>query len=129
MLRRKFLQNITWLTSGLLLSRCLPAKTLGLDGKSLKGTVRSNGKGIKNVVVSDGYSVVKTDKKGRYSILPNPDAQLVFVSVPAGYAFNHEKGIVRHYQFLQQVNPGNDVNFDLVPLTSDDNEHEFSTLR
>ena len=125
MLRRKFLQNITWLTGGLLLSRCLPAKTLGMDGKSLKGTVRANGKGIRNVVVSDGYSVVKTDKKGRYTISPNPEAQLVFVSIPAGYAFNHENGIVRHYRFLQQVNPGNDVNFDLVPLTSDDNEHEF----
>jgi hypothetical protein len=52
--RRKFLQSIAWLTGGLLLTRCKPAKALAIDGKSLTGLVLVNGKGIKDVVVSDG---------------------------------------------------------------------------
>jgi hypothetical protein len=125
MQRRIFLQNLAWLTGGFLLTRCTPAKELVSNGQSLKGLVLANGKGVKNVVVSDGYSVVVTDKKGRYELIPHPEAVSLFISTPAGYEFINEKGIARHYRLLQDVQVSRDINFDLVPLTKDDNEHEF----
>lgn len=123
--RRKFLQSIAWLTGGLLLTRCRPAKALAIDGKSLTGLVLANGKGIKDVVVSDGYSVVQTDKKGRYRLAPHPDALALFVSTPPGYAFNNERGIAKHYYLLQNINAAQDVNFQLTQLGQADDEHEF----
>jgi len=41
--------------------------------------------GIANVSVSDGYSVVKTDRLGRYSLVPSPDAVFLFITRPANY--------------------------------------------
>jgi hypothetical protein len=123
--RRKFLQNLAWITGGLFLAKCTPAKALALDGKLLTGVVRSKGKGIKDVVVSDGYTVVQTDRKGRYSLTPHAEATSIYISIPAGYAFNNQKGIVRHYYLMQDVKAGTDINFELMPLDKNDNEHEF----
>lgn len=122
--RRKFLQSLAWITGGLLLT-LKPAKALALYGKALKGQVRSKGRGIKDVVVSDGYSVVQTDRKGRYTLEPHPEALAIFISTPAGYEFTNESGVVRHYQLLQNVKQGQDVNFELQPLVNNDDEHEF----
>ena len=125
MRRRIFLQNLAWLTGGFFISRCTPAKPLGLSGKIVKGTVSANGKGIKDVVVSDGYSVVATDKKGRYELTPHPEAICVFVSIPSGYDFNNEKGIARHYRLMHQIDVAIETNFELQSLTKNDNEHQF----
>lgn len=123
--RRKFLQNVAWLTGGLLLLRSKTAKALAMDGRLLTGIVRAKGKGIKDVVVSDGYSVVQTDKKGRYSITAHPEALALFISTPSGYEFHNENGIAKHYHLLQNIKPGQDNNFELVALGRNDNEHEF----
>src|SRR5689334_21027948 len=123
--RRKFLQSIAWLTGGLLFTKLLSAKSLGINGQQLTGVVKANGKGIKDVVVSDGYSVVQTDKKGRYSITAHPDAQAIFISTPAGYHFINENNIARHYYLLQNVQAGQDINFELRSLGKNDDEHEF----
>ena len=64
MKRRLFIQNITWLTGGVITACQLPAETFEA-GKKIKGKVTANGKGIKDVVVSDGYTVLTTDAKGR----------------------------------------------------------------
>lgn len=123
--RRRFLQSIAWLTGGLLLTKCKPAKALAIDGKQLTGLVLANGKGLKGVVVSDGYSVVQTDKRGRYSLSPHAEALALFVSTPAGYDFNNRDGISRHYYLLQDVNTGQDINFQLSALGKADDEHSF----
>ena len=123
--RRKFLQSIAWLTGGLLLTRCKPAKALAIDGKSLTGLVLANGKGIKDVVVSDGYSVVQTDKRGRYTLAPHPEALALFVSTPAGYDFIIENGLARHYYLLQDIRAGQDINFQMTALNKNDDEHQF----
>jgi len=123
--RRKFLQSIAWLTGGLLFTKLLPAKSLGISGQQLTGLVKANGKGIKDVVVSDGYSVVQTDKKGRYNLTAHPDAQAIFISTPAGYHFINENNIARHYYLLQNVQAGQDINFELKALGKNDDEHEF----
>ena len=125
MQRRSFLQTLAWLTGGFFFTRCTPAKDLVAKGQTLKGAVLSGGKGVRDVVVSDGYSVVLTDKKGRYEFTPHPDAVCVFMATPAGYAFAQENGIARHYRLLQNTNLKKEINFDLVPLNRDDNEHRF----
>ncbi len=125
MLRRKFIQNIAWVTGGLLLTKCSPAKSMLMDGDLIKGSVHSDGKGVPDVIMSDGYSVVATDKKGRFEMRLHPDALAVFVSTPSGYAFNHEKGIARHYRLLQDHTRGTEMNFELQQLTVNDDEHQF----
>jgi hypothetical protein len=125
MQRRKFLQRIAWLTGGLFITRCTPAKALSIDGKTIQGIVSANGKGLKDVVVSDGYSVVATDKKGRYSIVPHPDSIALFISTPAGYEFIQERGIARHYRLMQNIDLSKETNFELQPLGKNDNEHQF----
>jgi hypothetical protein len=125
MKRKQFLQNIAWITGGFLLSRCTPAKMLVDNGQALKGHVLSAGKGIRNVVVSDGYTVVLTDKKGRYEFVPHPEAVSLFMSTPSDYAFANENGIARHYRLLQDIDLKKDIDFDLAPLEQDDKEHQF----
>lgn len=125
MQRRKFLQNLAWITGGFFIARSASAKALGLEGKQISGIVRAKGKGIKNVVVSDGYSVVETDKKGRYAFTAHADALAVFISTPAGYEFMSEQHVVRSYRMLQQVKEGESVDFELTPLNNNDNEHQF----
>lgn len=125
MQRRHFIQSLAWLTGGFLISRCTPAKVLLPPGQFLKGTIHSKGKGIRDVVVSDGYTVLATNKKGEFELTPHPDAVSLFISTPAGYAFNHEKGIARHYRLLQDLDLDKDISFELVPLDKDDDEHQF----
>ncbi|RYZ20255.1 MAG: metallophosphoesterase, partial [Chitinophagaceae bacterium] len=123
--RRHFLAQIAWLTGGLLFYRCTPAKDLALSGKTIGGTISASGKGLKDVVVSDGYSVVATDKKGKFEIVLHPDAIALFISTPAGYDFIQEKGIARHYRLVQNIDLSKETNFELTQLTKDDNEHQF----
>jgi Predicted phosphohydrolases len=124
MKRRIFLQNMTWLTGGLMAACHVPAETFEA-GEKIRGQVKSNGKGIKDVVVSDGYSVVLTDSKGRYEIEPHALATNVFISTPSGYAFQNDKGIARHYRSVKSISNRKKVDFDLQPLDRDDNEHQF----
>ena len=125
MQRRHFLQSLAWLTGGYFLTQCTPARALVSNGQKLHGQVLSNGKGLKNVTLSDGYSVVVTDKKGRYEFSPHPDAVSLFISTPSGFAFANENGVARHYRLLQNIDLTKDINFDLIPLEKNDNEHQF----
>lgn len=124
MRRRKFLQNIAWLTGGIVGSGFIPAKAFFKRGQKLKGRVTSNGKGLKDVVVSDGYTVLQTDKNGAYEFEPHADAVALFLSTPSGYEFIHTDNIARHYRLLKEASEGK-TDFDLTPLTKDDNEHRF----
>jgi len=58
--------------------------TVFLD-KDGNGRLDGKEKGIPSVVVSDGFSVVQTDKEGKFSIELNPKARFVTVYTPAGY--------------------------------------------
>src|SRR5690606_19178545 len=84
--RRSFLKSSGLLVGGLYLSGKAFANILAKDqGKPITGTVKHRGKGIANAVISNGYEVVLTDKKGRYHLPANAQAQHVFLSTPAGY--------------------------------------------
>lgn len=125
MKRRSFLQTIAWLTGGLLLKSCVPARDLFTSGEKLKGRVLSNGKGLAGVVISDGYTVLATDANGEYELEPHADAVALFVSTPAGYEFLQTKSIARHYYLLSEISDRKNANFSLQPLTKNDDDHSF----
>ena len=125
MLRRDFLQQLAWLTGGLLVYGCKPAKAILEEGQALKGRVRSGRNGVSDVIVSDGYTVIATDKKGYFSFTPHPEAVCIFISTPSGYAFAQQKGVARHYRLLQDLGGGKEIVFDLAPLDRSDDEHSF----
>ena len=124
MLRRKFIQNIAWLTGGVIGSGFVPAKAIFKSGQKVKGHVVSNGKGLKDVVVSDGYTVMQTDKSGAYEFEPHPDAVALFISTPSGYEFIHTDNVARQYRLLKEASEGK-TDFELTRLKKDDNEHRF----
>ncbi|MBC7949035.1 MAG: calcineurin-like phosphoesterase C-terminal domain-containing protein [Chitinophagaceae bacterium] len=125
MQRRKFIRNIVGLTGGLVFAGLLPQSALAAKDRKIKGRVISGGKGVRNVVVSDGYNVVVTNDKGKYEFELHPDATSVFISTPSGYAFKHENGIARHYRLRKDLEQKGVLNFDLVPLDVNDDEHQF----
>jgi hypothetical protein len=125
MKRRTFLQTIAWITGGLLLKSCVPARDLFDKGEKIKGRVTSNGKPLPDVVISDGYTVVATNTDGAFELVPNGDAVALFVSTPAGYEFLQSQSIARHYYLLTDISNRKDVNFELQPLGADDSDHSF----
>jgi hypothetical protein len=120
MKRRNFLQYTGWIAAGLLVGGRAGAEAW-LAGTKVKGRVRCRGKAVAGVVMSDGYSVVATDAKGKFEFDADPRAKHVFMSTPAGYAFNHEHHVARHYQRIK----AKEINFELTRLDRDDNEHSF----
>jgi hypothetical protein len=125
MKRRRFLSALGWLTAGWVLKPLSPAKAFTGGNKKIKGAVLAKGKGIKGVIVSDGYSVIATDDAGNYEMEIHPNAVAVFVSTPAGYAFNQERNLARHYKMVDDINPRKAINFELEPLITDDTDHQF----
>src|SRR5687767_4651584 len=125
MKRRIFIQNITLLTGGILTACQATAEIFEPGRKKIKGRVLSNGNGIKNVIVSDGYTVIATDDKGKYELESHAAATNIFISTPSGYEFKNENGISRHYYSLKNITNRKKVNFELVRLDKDDNEHQF----
>ncbi len=125
MLRRQFLEYVAKSSAFLFVSANLPvAKFIG-EAKKVKGTVTAGGKGIADVVVSDGYTVMTTDKKGRFEFETNPSAKAIFISTPAGHAFLHENSIAKHYRLIKEIGDKDKTSFELEKLSTDDNEHRF----
>ena len=124
MKRKDFIQRVSWMAGGILIAPLVSAASHILLSGKIKGRVKADGKGIANVVISDGYTVVSTDAKGRYELSLHPDAVCVFVSTPAGYAFNNRNGIAQHYRLANQLDKKS-TDFTLTPLSRDDDEHQF----
>ncbi len=93
------------------------------QSRLLKGTVTesSTGKGIQGVSVTDGFSVVNTDAGGVYSFYPHPEAQFVYISIPAGFSIPTEKFLPKFYQQLSRAKTR--YNFQLVKEATDDSRH------
>ncbi|NCD72350.1 calcineurin-like phosphoesterase C-terminal domain-containing protein [Mucilaginibacter agri] len=96
-----------------------------LTNITLKGRVHHSGTGISNVAVTDGVNVTLTDKNGNYSLLSNKTAEFVYISVPAGYAFPHEKGITQFYKKVDHNGASFNADFRLEKLETDDRSHKF----
>ncbi|WP_295769888.1 calcineurin-like phosphoesterase family protein [uncultured Mucilaginibacter sp.] len=118
--RRLFIQRSLVITGALTLRF---RNTFGFNRPAaVTGKVTANGKPLANVLISDGFSIVPTRADGSYQLTPAPKAEFVFISIPSGYEFPHEKFIARHYRRLSE---GNNLNFELVPLKQNDNKHTF----
>jgi len=72
-------------------------------------------KGIANVSVSDGFSVVSTDKEGKYTLTPSKKAVFIQITRPSGY------DVVGYwYQPISSV-----VNFALTKSEKDETKFTF----
>lgn len=72
-----------------------------LKPEELTGKVLCEGNAVANVIVTDGYTCVKTSGDGSYSILKNPEARFVYISVPAGYMTGSDSTIPRFYKQIE----------------------------
>jgi len=118
--RRLFIQRSLVITGALTLRF---KNTFGFTrAATVTGKVTANGKPLANVLISDGFSIVPTAADGSYQLNPAEKAEFVFISIPSGYEFPHEKFIARHYRRLSE---GSNLNFELVPLKQNDDKHTF----
>jgi hypothetical protein len=125
MQRRSFLRNFSLATIVLGAPVISNAAAGNTKQRTVSGKVHSNGKGIANVSVTDGYSVVSTDTQGNYSFDVHSNAAFVYISTPAGYAFNQQNHIAWFYQSLSADQLNAKADFSLEKLTVDDNKHQF----
>jgi hypothetical protein len=132
--RRNFLRTlgISSLTLGLNIppaeARPEIKRGIATDLSAIKvtGTVKAvNGKGIARVLVTDGINIVVTDDRGNYSLLTNATSEFVYISIPKGYAFNHENGVTKFYQRVPLKSNTFRADFELTKLTVDDANHTF----
>lgn len=129
MKRRSFLRNLGFTGGIFALPSVLTsahATTVETDDQLvIKGKVVSNGKGIAGVVVSDGTQVFKTDKNGQYQFTVKENADFVFISSPAGYAFNHTDYIANFFVSIKGKRGILNHDFVLTQLNTNDQQHNF----
>ncbi|MCU7548305.1 calcineurin-like phosphoesterase family protein [Chitinophagaceae bacterium LB-8] len=132
MQRRNFLKNFglagaVFTVPAAVVNAATPRKKQNVDvtNLTLKGRVHSNGKGIAGVAVTDGLNVTTTDKNGNYELLSSNTAEFVYISIPSGYAFPHEKGIAKFFYPINQKDGVFKSDFSLEKLTVDDRKHNF----
>ncbi len=68
-----------------------------------------SGEGIENIVVSDGFVCVSTDSNGVYQIVRNPNATVVFITIPAEYQIPVDNG--NHPNFYKRFTIAADEKF------------------
>jgi hypothetical protein len=91
----------------------------------VSGKVHEKNRGIARVAVTDGIAVVVTDANGSYSFESAAEAEFVYISLPAGYAFPNEKKIARFYERINKDRESFKADFSLEKLSIDDNQHYF----
>ncbi|WP_069658683.1 calcineurin-like phosphoesterase C-terminal domain-containing protein [Arcticibacter eurypsychrophilus] len=130
--RRSFLKNLgaagtlLALPSAILQAEPLVKKEpLDLSTLTIRGHVHTKGKGISGVSVTDGFNITQTDNKGNYELLSNKTAEFIYISIPAGFAINHKKGIADFYQPLDKSSTKFNADFSLNPLGKSDLNHNF----
>jgi hypothetical protein len=120
--RKSFLQHLGLITGSAFISLKTNAFDQLTRSETITGSVSAEGKAIANAVISDGFSVVTTDAKGKFTLTPNPKAQAIFLSTPAGYDFNVQSNIAKQYENL---GVRNEYNFKLKKLRKNDEQHQF----
>ncbi|MBK0378736.1 calcineurin-like phosphoesterase C-terminal domain-containing protein [Mucilaginibacter sp. SD-g] len=129
--RRDFIKNLG-LTGAALTAPCavinaspVISEKPGVANITLKGRIHHNGSGIAGVAVTDGMNITLSDKSGNYTLLSNKAAEFVYISVPAGYAFPHQKGIADFYKKIDSSKSTYNADFRLEKLETDDRKHNF----
>jgi hypothetical protein len=129
--RRTFLRSLGLTGVGLFSLKFVQAKPFSwlwpsqIQPLQLSGTVQAQGKGIAGVAVTDGVSVVRTDAKGQYVLSGTTAAEFVYISIPAGYEFNHQQGVAQFYKAVQATKGTFRADFALQKLKQDDDKHNF----
>lgn len=126
MQRRNFLKKIGLLSvfSTASIGTAIASENKTADGR-VTGEVSCNGMGIENVLVSDGFGIVVTNSAGKFSINPHSNANYIFVSLPSGYEFPHNKGVANFYQLIDKTKAAQKINFELTKLSQQDDKHAF----
>lgn len=78
-------------------------------------------KGISGVAVTDGFTVIKTNANGAYSFYKHPDAEFVYLSLPAGYKIPADAFLPKFYQRF--AGNKHKYDFELEKETVDDARH------
>ncbi len=129
MQRRNFLRSLgfagAWLGTPAVVTHAAGREPLAEGEFLLTGKVQAGGKGIAGVAVTDGRSVVVTDKGGKYQLKSHPEAEFVYISVPAGYAFPVRDGIAKFYAPITKKEGIVNTDFALQKLAQDDTKHNF----
>lgn len=129
MKRRNFLRNLGF-TGGIFALPTVMSETSAAifereNELVVKGKVMSEGKGIANVAVTDGTQVFKTNQKGEYQFTVKENADFVYISSPAGYAFDHDNFIASFYVSVKGKRGTLNHDFILTKLTTNDSQHNF----
>ena len=90
--------------------------------ETVTGTVASaDGAPVSGVTVTDGFNCVLTDSLGRYSLLKNDRANLIYISTPSGFTVETAQG---HPQFFKPFEEGvARYDFTLIPNPNDNGRH------
>lgn len=129
MKRRNFLRNLGF-TGGIFALPSVISETNAAAFEKenelvVKGKVISEGKGIAGVVVTDGTQVFKTNNKGEYQFTVKENADFVYISSPAGYAFDHTNFIARFFVPVKGKRGTLNHDFVLTKLNTNDQQHNF----
>ena len=110
--------RFTLLVLFLLLGANIFAQSRLISGLVVNQTTK---KGVQNVSVTDGFTVVKTNSLGTYSFYEHPEAEMIYLSLPAGFKIPTDNFLPKFYQQLKE---GKDkYNFELVKEEVDDSRH------
>ncbi|MBK5196646.1 MAG: metallophosphoesterase, partial [Proteiniphilum sp.] len=88
----------------------------------IQGRVTAGGNGIGNVVVTDGFNCVVTDSDGSYSMVPDNNANFVYISTPAGYLPEEKMNLPQFYQKIEREKEKR-YDFQLTENPKDDENH------
>lgn len=96
------------------------------QGVSVRGVVRDeNSKALAGVKVTDGYSIVLTDRKGRYDFVAHDDARFVYLSIPSGYGVQTRNGAPHFYRTIDKGKSVQNTDFTLYRQAESQYEHQF----
>ncbi|ASZ11274.1 calcineurin-like phosphoesterase family protein [Chitinophaga pendula] len=126
--RRIFVRTVSLLVAGAMTGLRKVAGAMHIRAKAVKvnGRVTAAGKPVKGALISDGVNIVKTDNQGKYTLTTDADAEFVWISVPAGFAFPHHNGIADFYRRINQEKNEQAIDFKLDRLSRDDRKHQFA---
>lgn len=109
----------TFSTAGIIASIAIIGATGTMQAGVVSGRIIADGKGVAGVPVSDGYTIVTTDKAGRYTLETDKKLGYIFYTLPAGYEPDTLKAACEPaiWAHLDNANPDSDEihDFELFP--------------
>lgn len=89
------------------------------------GKIICSGKAVSFVSVTDGFSVVKTDKNGRYKLKTTSDSKFVYYTLPSGYESPVNEGIPVFYASIDSLKEYQKIDFRLSKCEQSQKNYSF----